>query len=401
MRVPQVLIVAGEASSDAHGAGLVRALRERGLRPEVWGVGGAALEAQGARLLARYDDLAVVGLFEALTVVPRALRLLRRLRGEMRRNRPDLFIAVDSPELNLRLARSAAELGVPVVYFIAPQVWAWRPRRVEQLRRWVTELLVLFPFEEAWFRARGVPVTYVGHPLVEQAQARPRRTRGAEMGGGPRTTILLLPGSRAGEVRRHLPIMAGAAIQTAARGAQEAARGAPGAGRASGSPDAGIRWRLRMADALPETLYRPWCDPAGIELSRAPLFELAEEADLAVAASGTASFEAAIVGTPTLVVYRVHPLTWRLARRLVRVPWISMINLAAGREILPEMLQEDVRPETLAQAITALLSDAPRRVRMEAELHELRGSFGPPGAYARAAERAATHLPGEEPEDGV
>jgi lipid-A-disaccharide synthase len=370
-----VLIVAGEASSDAHGAGLVRALRARGVAARFYGVGGPALEAAGVELVARYDQLAVVGLFEALAVLPRALRLMNELKRSIRRNPPDLFLPVDSPEINLRLARTAAECGVPVVYFVAPQVWAWRAGRVRQIRRNVRELLVLFPFEIAWFSARDVAATYVGHPLVEAAGARldasaapPKRAHeGAQQ-------VLLLPGSRPGEVRHHLPVMAAAVASLRAAGAS------------------GLKCRLRMADALAERDYQPWAQQADIVLCRDPIFDLARDADLVVAASGTASFEASLMEAPTIVVYRVSAMTWWLARRLVRVPHVAMTNLAAGEAILPELLQDDLTAPRLAQEMASLLADPDRRAAMRAALARVRGTFGPPGAYERAAERVAAHL---------
>lgn len=420
MGARRVLIVAGEASSDARGAGLVRALRARGVEAEFFGVGGPALAAEGVTLLARYDRLAVVGLFEALAVVPRALRLLGELKAEIRRRPPDLFLPVDSPEINLRLARVAAERGVPVVYFVAPQVWAWRPGRVRQIARYVRELLVLFPFEVEWFRSRGVCVTYVGHPLADAAAERLARAaagsaapqvppggagprwRGPTAPGGP-CEILLLPGSRPGEVRRHVPVMAAAADRlrrlgvsaacAAADAASGAAPGAGGAGPAAGSSGAlELRLRLRMADALDERDYQPWAGDAGIALCRDDLLGLAGAADLVVAASGTASLEASLMEAPTIVIYRVSPMTWWLARRLVRVPHVAMANLAAGRAILPELLQEDCTPERLAAEMAALLGDVPRRAAIGAALAGVRRAFGPPGAYERAAERVAAHL---------
>ncbi len=375
MGSPRVLIVAGEASSDAHGAGLVQALRARGLAAEFFGVGGPALASAGVSLTARYDRFAVVGLLEAVAVVPRALKLLGDLKAQIRSRPPDLFIPIDSPEINLRLARAAAARGVPVVYFIAPQLWAWRAGRVRQIARDVRELLVLFPFEVEWFRERGVTVTYVGHPLVDAAAARlgQGEARPETPATGP-FEILLLPGSRPGEVARHLPVMAGAVKRLRER------------------TPVSLRLRLRMADALAESSYEPWTGAAGIELSRASLFDLARAADLVVAASGTASFEASLMEAPTIVVYRVNPLTWGLARRLVRVPHVAMANLAAGRAILPELLQGECTPDRLAAEMAGLLADPARRASIRAALAGLRGAFGPPGAYERAAARVAGHL---------
>lgn len=371
----RVLIVAGEASSDAHGAGILRALQQCGLEVSFYGVGGPALEAAGMRLLARYDDLAVVGLFETIGVLPRAIRLLGRLRAEITRRPPDLFLPIDSPEINLRLTRSARRSGVPVVYFIAPQLWAWRARRVRILRDCIRELLVLFPFEEEWFERRGVPTTYVGHPMVDAARAHSPaaeiRRRSTDREG--QAVGLLLPGSRPGEVRRHLPQLASAAKLLRRR--------VPG-----------LRWVLRMADDLDEEFYQPWAAKAAIELRRDPLFDLSAGADVAVAASGTASFEVSLMGTPTVVVYRMNRLTWWLARRMVRVPWVSMTNLAAGKPVLPELLQDACTPERIAAEVEGLIGDPVRRARMRQDLLGLREGFGKRGAYARAAERVMIRL---------
>jgi len=387
----RVLIVAGEASSDAHGAGLVRALRARGVAARFYGVGGPALEAAGVALLARYDQLAVVGLSEALAVLPRALHLMHGLKRSLRREPPDLFLPVDSPEINLRLAHVAAQRGVPVVYFVAPQVWAWRAGRVRQIRRDVRELLVLFPFEVEWFAAHDVRATYVGHPLVEAAAARLDAAQGHAVGTGA-AEVLLLPGSRRGEVRRHLPVMAAAVARLRSGGpTRVGGPGGPG-DRPQGQPPEGLNCRLRMADALSEEHYQPWARQAGIDLCRDPVFDLARAADLVVAASGTASFEASLMEAPTIVVYRVSPMTWWLARRLVRVPHAAMANLAAGKAILPELLQSDLTAARLAGEMAGLLADPDRRASMRSALARMRGTFGPPGAYERAAERAAAWL---------
>jgi lipid-A-disaccharide synthase len=376
----RIFMVAGEASSDAHGAGLVRALRDEGLDGTFYGVGGPQLQDAGMEMLATYDDLAVVGLWEAVRVVPRALRLLARLRGELRRKPPDLFLPIDSPEINLRLCKTAGAAGVPVVYFIAPQLWAWRASRVRTLRRFVRELLVLFPFETEWFRERGVTTTYVGHPLVDAARAHAEAAE-APVATGVRRG-LLLPGSRASEVRHHLPTMAQAVQRLSAKQPQ-------------------LTWTLRMADRLDADAYRPWAEQAGIALSREPVFDLADTAAIAVAASGTASFEVALMGVPTAVIYRVSRLTWWVARRMVSVPWVSMANLSAGRQILPELLQDDCNPQRLAGEIGRILEDAPARARMRAELVTLRERFGPRGAYERAAKRVLAHLrPGATASEG-
>jgi lipid-A-disaccharide synthase len=388
MRHARILIVAGEASSDAHGAGLLRALREQGWEGEAYGVGGPQLAAAGARLIADQRDLAVVGLFEVVGRLPRILRLLARLRTEIRARPPDLFLPVDTPEFNLRLVALAAARGVPVVYFIAPQLWAWRPGRARGLRRAVRELLVIFPFEEPWFRERRVPATYVGNPLVDAARAQralaprdrePRDATAASPGvpnpAGARIG-LMLPGSRPGEIRRHLPPLIDARRDLERRG--EA-----------------IRWWLRAAPGLADDFYARWIEGEGIELRREPIAQLAARCDVTVAASGTASFEAALAGTPLVVIYRVHPLTWRLARRLVRVPWVAMANLTLERAVVPELLQDACTGPRIAHEVSRLLNDEAANEGMRRDLAALDGRFGPAGAYARAASRVRAHLPAE------
>jgi lipid-A-disaccharide synthase len=368
----RVLLVAGEASGDAHGAGLVRALRAGGLDADFYGVGGPAMAEAGVALRHHFRELAVVGLTEALARLPRAVALWRDLTRELRRAPPDLFVPIDAPELNLRLASAAAGRGVPVVYFVAPQLWAWRASRVRALRRSVRELLVLFPFEPDWFSARGVPTTYVGHPLIDALDAlRPDPGLPARLGLGENEPFgLLLPGSRPGEIARHLPVLAAAAARTPA-----------------------LRWVVRRAPEVEPAAYRRRAgDASRIALSDEPLLSLAAAARIVVAASGTASFEAALTGTPLIVVYRVSAITWALARRLVRVPWVSMANLTAGRAIVPELLQGDFTPERLAAEIAALLADPERAARMRADLASLRARFDTRGAYARAAERVRHHL---------
>ncbi|MBD3237860.1 MAG: lipid-A-disaccharide synthase [Candidatus Eisenbacteria bacterium] len=378
MHTPRILLVAGEASGDAHGAGLVAALRARAPALRFCGVGGPRMEAAGVELLGRSEALAVVGLVEVLGHLPRVMRLFRRLTRRLRRDPPDLFVPIDAPDFNLRLAARAVRRGVPVVYFVAPQMWAWRPERAEQMRRRARELLVLFPFEEDWFRSRGVPVTYVGHPLVDAARA---RIEGDAPAGGAAEGGLLLPGSRRSEVTRHLPALFGAVDRLQTR-----------------FPE--LPWTLRLADGLEDSFYRRWRWPRSVRASREPIFDLAARSRVAICASGTASFEVALMGTPMVVVYRVSPLTWQLARRLVRVPWVSMANLAAGEAIVPELIQSRCAPQPIAAEVRALLDDPARAQMMRGKLTRLREAFGPAGAYGRAAERVLAHLPdlGASPE---
>ncbi len=391
---PRILIVAGEASGDAHAAGVVRALRESGLEADFFGIGGPRLASEGMHMLANASELAVVGIAEVLERLPKILALLRRIRSEIDRRPPDLFLPVDSPDFNFRLLSKASARGVPVVYFIAPQLWAWRASRVRTLRERVRELLVLFPFEEPWFRERGVPATYVGNPLADEARARAARraqehsspgdahgaaslddlSRATAHDGRPAPYGLFLPGSRLVEIRHHLPVFAQTARRLRARGIT-------------------LRWLVRRAPGIDPGIYARHLERGLLDASDEPLAGLAEQARIVVSASGTASLEAALTGTPLIVVYRMNPLTYQLVRRQVRVPHIAMANLTAGRRIVPEFVQDECAPERLAGEIERLQVEGPARSEMIRALNELRASFGPPGAYARAAERVRAHLP--------
>jgi len=367
----RILVVAGEASSDSHGAGLIARLKARGEEAEFYGIGGNAMAAEGVQLIAHSDELSVVGLFEALSILPRAISLLRRIRTSIKEDPPDLFIPIDSPDFNLRLVGNAHKQGVPVLYFVAPQVWAWRSGRVNLLKKFVAELLVLFPFEKAWFTSRGVETTYIGHPKLDAALSFSSSAVPATESHSPR--ILFLPGSRRGEVSRHLPILAGAV------GVLKSTHPA-------------ARFVLRMSDSLPESFYQSLIGSELIELSRSPMTDLCHESDLAVSVSGTASFEVALSGTPCIVVYKMNFLSWLIARQIVQIKHVSMANIAAGKVIVPELLQADCNPMRIAAELSNLIADDQKLITMRQELLALRDLFGEPGAYDRAASRVISIL---------
>ncbi|MBI5016721.1 MAG: lipid-A-disaccharide synthase [Deltaproteobacteria bacterium] len=362
----RVAIVAGEASGDIHAGNLLGALRS--LRPDVeaWAVGGEALRAAGAEIVFPSEAIAAMGLVEAAGRLPAVARARRLVRGRLAAERPDLFVPVDFGGLNLRLARDARALGVPVVYYIPPKVWAWGARRVRTLRAVVDEALVILPFEEAYLRARGVAATYVGSPVLDHLSP---RSFEAEPG-----TVGLLPGSRAGEVSRILPLLVAAARRLAWL--------VPG-----------LRFLVPRAPGLPAAVLDRFLSATDLPLEvldgRAQ--EVMERSRLCLVASGTATLECATVGTPMVVVYRVSPLTYALGRLLVRVPFIALPNLIAGRRVVPELVQTG--PEALAAAAEPLLADGPGRDEVLRGLAEVRGLLGAPGASGRAAARLAARLP--------
>ena len=384
---PRILIVAGEASGDAHGARLVAAIKEQEPQAQFFGVGGEALAAQGVRILCPAADLAVVGLSEVMGKVPAVLRALRDISRALRLERPRLVILVDFPDFNFWVARLARYYRVPVMYYISPQVWAWRTYRVRTIARLVDRMVVIFPFEADFYREKGVPVDYVGHPLRETLPPLPsRRDLIAGWDLDPeRLTVALLPGSRASEIRRHLPLMlAGAAlIRKAIPGCQfvlPLASTAPGELVTTMVAD----FEKNLGE---EATDRQMLPPA-FKIIAGQAYQALAAAHLALVASGTVTLEAALAGTPTIIVYRLSPLTFAVGRRLVRVEHVGMANLLAGERLFPELLQEDFTPERLAREVLDLIKDGGRLKMMRQGMARIISSLGGPGASARAAEVA-------------
>lgn len=361
-----VLIVAGETSGDLHAARMLAELRR--LAPEVsaWGMGGERLRAEGFEALHDCSEIAVVGISEALRVLPRAVRVFRHLLAEVDRRGTRFAVLVDSPEFNLRLAGALRRRGLRIVYYISPQVWAWRRRRVRTIARRVDRMLVLFPFEEEFYRARGVDVVQVGHPLVDEVPELPQAWE--EPDPPSRFRLALLPGSRQSEVEANAAAMLDAAERLAAE-----------------LPLA-VRWIL--APGLPERLVDVLLEGRGLEVEvvRQDRFAALADSHLALCASGTATLEVGLLGTPLIVVYRLGRGTYCLGRMMVRLPFISLVNLVLGRAVVPEMLQRMASGERIAAEARRLLRDGGRRGAMREGLAELRSRLGAVGASRRAAE---------------
>jgi lipid-A-disaccharide synthase len=370
---PTALIVAGEASGDQHAAALAAELHRRA--GVAWfGVGGDQMAAAGVELLTHARELSVLGIFELLEHLPRLYRFERRLRAEILRRRPSFAVLVDLPGTNLRLAAFLHRHGIPVVYFIAPQLWAWRPGRVRFLRRYVRKLLCIFPFEEEWFRRRGVEVEHVGHPLVDSTRASMSRAEFVRPHGlaADRPIVCLLPGSRQQEIERHLPAMLDAAAALAARTAVQFVL-------------------VEAATVEPARVDRALAARGRVSLTvlRECPYNALAAADLAVISSGTATVEGLLLGTPMVVVYRVAAPSWWAGKLLVRTPHYSMVNLIAGRRLVPELIQSDFTPERLTAEMERLLSDKEARQRIQRELKALGQRLGPSGAIPRAARAVA------------
>lgn len=380
----KILVVAGEASGDHHAARLVAAIKEQRPQAEFFGVGGKALAAQGVRILCPAEALAVVGLSEVAGRLPTVVRALRDIRGSLKEERPDLAILVDFPDFNFWVARLAKYYRVPVMYYISPQVWAWRTYRVRTIARLVDRLVVIFPFEADFYREKGVSATYVGHPFMETLPPLPPRPALLEQWGlDPRRfTLALLPGSRASEIERHLPTMlqAAALIQEAVPQTQfllplasTAPRGLVEEMVANLGPGAS------STGVLPVDLRLP------LKIIEGQSYAALAAAHLAVVASGTATVEAALAATPTIIVYRVSPLTFAVGRLLVRVEHVGMANLLAGERLFPELLQHFFTPEALAREVLALMGDRPRLEALRLGLARIIERLGGPGASRRAA----------------
>jgi lipid-A-disaccharide synthase len=373
MTAPRILISSGDPSGAIHAARLARILRER-TGAELFGLGTPEMREAGVELIGQTSDIAVVGLSEALELLPRAWRLMKRLETESERRRPRLAILVDSPDFNLRLARRLKRLGIPIVYFISPQIWAWRSGRVKQIRDLVAKMLVIFPFEEQFYRDAGVPVEFVGHPLVETIRAGHSREEFCQRWFllKSKPILALLPGSRRKEIAHNLPgIMQAASIvaSTARVDHQRVLAAAPGLTAADFGPYLSADLPVRVVEEA--------------------TWDAVSAADCAIVSSGTATVETALLGTPMVVVYRVSAASAAILRRLVHTPHYSMVNLLLGRRAVPEFVQEDFTPERVAAEARRLLESPEARDSMRRDLKEVRVRLASPssaGAIARAAE---------------
>ncbi|MGI8989804.1 MAG: lipid-A-disaccharide synthase [Bryobacteraceae bacterium] len=365
----KILISAGEASGDLYAALLVEELRRRWPETEFLGCVGPRLRRAGVRDVIRAESLAVVGLLEVVRHIPRIYRQYRKLLAAARQEKPELAILTDSPDFHLRVARRLHRWGVPVIYLVAPQVWAWRKGRLPLMRRVLTRLLCIFPFEEKFFREHGVPVTYIGHPLaglVRPSMAKPDFFRKHGL-PDERPLIAVLPGSRRGEAARHLPELLGA-IELIRK-------------------ERPATFVLPASSNTGTAFFRERIGESGIQVIEGEAWDAIAHADLALAASGTVTVEAALLGTPMIAFYRVNPLSWLIGKMLVRVPFFSMVNLIAERKIVPELMQSDMTARRIGDEANSLLGDQDRRLRMKRDLAEVAAKLSDRGdAIARAAD---------------
>jgi lipid-A-disaccharide synthase len=365
----RILVTAGEPSGDLHGARVVTALRQRFPGASIEAVGGPRMAAAGAVVRRSIDGLSAMGLIEVLGKIPAHWRLERELIRDLRARRYDLIIPIDYPGFHLRLARAAKRHGIPVLWYIAPQMWAWRPGRAARFARAVDRLAVVLPFEPAFFEQHGVPAVFVGHPLLDSEPAPDRRAARAALGVPPEARVLaIFPGSRRNEVARHWPVMRDAALQLLHDG------------RCTHVLVAGTEW-----GAYP--------NEAAFSVVRDDAARVLAAADATIAKSGTTTLQAALADVPMAVAYSVNALSAKLVRRLATVRWVALPNLIAGREIVPELLQGDFNTSALVAAVAPLLDPtSPEARRQRDALAEVRQQLGGPGASQRVAELAAELL---------
>lgn len=388
-----LLVVAVEASADLHGAAVLRELRGSGV--QCFGAAGPLMRAEGCEALVRAEDLSVMGIAEVIPALPRIFRALKTLRRAAEERRPRVALLIDSPDFNLRLARKLRALGIKVVYFIGPSVWAWRTHRVKQIARDVARMLVILPFERAFYEQHGVAATYVGNPLADARADAPgspavgpgspavgsgspadglraaRSGRRTALGLDPERPVLaLLPGSRRQEILRLWSPLLGAAKLLLAQ-----------------------RPELQLIVPVAPTIDRASLDPGDLPITfidgRAP--EVLAAADAAIVASGTATLESALAQVPLVVVYRTSWLTWIIGRLLVRIPYVSLVNLLAGRRLVPELLQSDCTSEGIAAETARLLDAGSARSEQLSGLRQIRDELAPAGA-PNAARRAAAEV---------
>ena len=370
MKSKKILLVAGEVSGDLHGSHLVEAIQSIDPEIQFFGVGGEGLKRVGMKLLYPSQSLSVVGITEVLLKLRPILKALRGLKKSLDRERPDLVILIDFPDFNLRLAKIAHRRGIPVLYYVGPQVWAWRPKRIKLIARLVRKMIVLFPFEVPLYEAAEVDVEWVGHPLLDTVRPALSKEKAFQQFGldPKRRTIGLLPGSRMHEVERLLPPLLASADVLQRE-----------------IPD--LQFVIPLAPGIPKTILSPCMKNISVPVKVVEGFtyDAMNLSELLIVASGTATLEGAILGKPMVIIYKVSLPSYWIARALIRVDHIGLVNLVAEKEIAPELIQKDVNPRRIADEAFRILRDPILSRKMVESMGEVRQKLGEPGAAQRAA----------------
>ncbi|MBL7224755.1 MAG: lipid-A-disaccharide synthase [Desulfobacteraceae bacterium] len=368
-------MVAGEASADLHGSNLVKAMKASCPGVTFCGIGGTNMKQAGVKILVSSSDMAVVGLTEVLQRFHTIFRAANKLKATLKTHHPDLLILIDYPDFNLYMARIARRLQIPVLYYISPQVWAWRRGRVKKIARRVDRMAVILPFEEAFYRKRGVTVDYVGHPLLDAFKRETYNLQPATRNPQPATrnpVVGLLPGSRREEIRNMLPIMIRSAEILKIR-----------------YPD--IRCLLPLAKTIEPEFIDSFIRKSSlnIEVHQGDIYEVLDRCHIALVTSGTATLDTAIMAVPMVIVYKVAPLSYRVGKMLIKTSFIGLANLVAGERVVPELIQDEVTPERLADEALTLIENEHVRKKMITKLHGIRKRLGEGGASERTAKIAA------------
>lgn len=367
----KVMISVGEASGDLQGASVAAALLAARPDARIFGMGGSMMRAAGVEIVYDIADLGVMGLVEVLKSLPKLFRVRDLLVDVMRRERPDVLVVIDYPGFNMRLAKIAKELGIPVVSYISPSVWAWGRGRAKGVATTVNRVAAVFPFEAEVYREAGANVTFVGHPLLDIVKPTVAREEAFRLFGADpaRPVALLMPGSRRQEIDRLLPTLLAAGEKIAAK-----------------LPE--CQFFLPIASTISREILQNIVSGYKIEvkLTTGNNYDLMNIGGVAIAASGTVTLEAALMGLPTVIIYKVAPLTWLIGRRLVKIPHVGLPNIVAGRQVVPELLQDAANPDAIAGEALAILTDPAVRGRVAADLAEVRDKLGECGAVGRVAE---------------
>lgn len=377
----RVLIVAGEASGDQYGAELLREVKALSPDTLFFGVGGSKMREAGLLALVKSEEITVVGLVEVLKHLKTIKGALDLLKESMRELSPDLIILIDFPDFNFRVADAAVKIKrgggkTPIFYYISPQVWAWRRGRVKTIAKFVDKMVVIFPFEVDIYKEAGVDAEFLGHPLMDVvARVEGKLNRGETANKGGKPSVALLPGSRRSEIERHLAHLLGASEIIKRE-----------------YPDASFTIPLAPTLEMEDVAHYLEDTPLDVAVVKDSFHSVVRGADIAIVSSGTATIETALMGTPMVVVYRLNQLTYMIARLLVKVDYIAMVNLVAKKRVVPELIQSDVNAENIARHALAILSDDAVMKEMKEDLSEVRRRIGEPGASARVAERVASFL---------
>ena len=373
----KIMIVAGEQSGDLHGSNLVRAMHRIDPDLRFYGIGGRKMREAGVELIADAADMAVVGLTEVVGKLGMILGVMRRMKLALKKLKPALLILIDYPDFNLRLGKAAKKNGVRVFYYISPQIWAWRKGRIHKIKEVVDKMAVILPFEEQVYRQVSMDVSFVGHPLLDVVKTKYARQEALskfDLQDGI-TTVGLLPGSREVEVSKLLPVMLKAA-------------------RILMQSRPPVQFVLPLADALDRGFVEEMIRQESVPVRVVPneIYDVIGVSDIVVVASGTATLETALLGTPMVIIYKVSPLSYYVGTKVINVTHIGLANLIAGKTIVPELIQDDANPERIAAEVIGILADESRMQRIKEELNQIREKLGSPGASEKAARLACDML---------